>query len=62
MSTQWLSVEAIAKELDVKITTVRAWIRTKQLAAYKVGNTYRIKREDFDRFLEKRRTAQDEEP
>ena len=62
MSTQWLSVEAIAKELDVKITTVRAWIRTKQLVAYKVGNTYRIKREDFDRFLEKRRTAQDEEP
>jgi len=60
MSTQWLSVEAIAKELDVKIDTVRSWIRTKKLTAYKVGNTYRIKREDFDKFLQERKTRNDE--
>ena len=59
MSTQWLSVEAIAKELDVKIDTVRSWIRTKKLTAYKVGNTYRIKREDFDKFLQERKTRND---
>lgn len=60
MSTQWLSVEDIANELGVKITTVRAWIRSKQLIAYKFGNTYRIKREDYDKFLKEHRTLQDD--
>jgi excisionase family DNA binding protein len=61
MSTHWLSVEDIAEELKVKIDTVRGWIRRKELIAYRVGNTYRIKQEDFDKFLEQRRTAEDKE-
>jgi excisionase family DNA binding protein len=50
--TQWLSVEDIAKELNVPLDTVRAWIRSKRLKAYKPGKEYRVKREDLDRFLE----------
>ena len=50
--TQWLSVEDIAKELNVPLDTVRAWIRAKRLKAYKPGKEYRVKREDLDRFLE----------
>ena len=50
--TQWLSVEEIAKELNVPLDTVRAWIRSKRLKAYKPGKEYRVKREDLDRFLE----------
>jgi excisionase family DNA binding protein len=50
--TQWLSVEDIAKELNVPIDTVRAWIRTKRLKAYRPGKEYRVKREDLDKFLE----------
>ncbi len=61
MSTQWLSVEDIAKELGLTEDTIRNYIRTKQLVAYRVGNTYRIKREDLDKFLEQRKTTKDDE-
>ena len=50
--TQWLSVEDIAKELNVPLDTVRFWIRSKRLRAYKPGKEYRVRREDLDRFLE----------
>jgi excisionase family DNA binding protein len=60
MSTEWLSVEKISQELDVKIEMVRRWIRQKHLTAYKVGNTYRVKREDLEKFLEERKTRRDE--
>ena len=57
MSTQWLSVEDIAKELNVSIETVRNWIRKNKLIAYRVGRDYRIKRTDYEKFLEERRTG-----
>lgn len=64
MSTEWLSVEDIARELHVSEDTVRNWIKHKEkdkrLVAYKVGRDYRIKREDYDKFLETRRTEHDE--
>jgi excisionase family DNA binding protein len=54
---EWLSVEQIASELGLTEDTIRNYIRTRQLAAYRIGNTYRIKREDFDKFLEKRKIS-----
>ena len=60
MTTEWLTVEVIARELGVNIDTVRSWIRQKKLKAYKVGRDYRIKREDYNKFLEERATLQDE--
>jgi len=64
MSTEWLSVEDIANELHVSEDTVRNWIKHKEkgkrLVAYKVGRDYRIKREDYNKFLETRRTEHDE--
>lgn len=59
--TEWLSVEDIAKDIDVTIDTVRAWIRKKKLRAYKVGRDYRIKRVDYNRFLEERATLPEED-
>ena len=55
MTTQWLSVEDIANDLGVKIDTVRGWIREKKLPAYKIGRDYKIKPEDYKKFLEDRR-------
>ena len=60
MSTQWLSVEDIAKELGLTEDTIRNYIRNKQLIAYRMGRDYRIKREDYDKFLEKRRTDKED--
>ena len=59
--TEWLSVEQIASELGLTEETIRNYIRTRQLTAYRIGNTYRIKREDFDQFLEKRKVSDNSE-
>ena len=52
MSTNWMTVEQIAQDLQVHPTTVREWIRNKKLKAAKFGRDYRIKREDYEKFIE----------
>ena len=54
---EYLTVEDIAKRLKVKEFTVRDWIRKRELPAYKVGRTLRIKKTDFDEFMKKHRTT-----
>jgi len=57
LSTEWLSVEDIAKELKVSPERVRGWIRRKELLAYRIGGKeYRIKREDLNAFLQEGKT------
>jgi excisionase family DNA binding protein len=59
---EWLTLQDIADELKLHIETVREWVRTKRLTAYRVGRDYRVKRSDLDRFLEERRTKPDNQP
>ena len=59
---EWLTLQEIADELKLHIETVREWVRTKRLTAYRVGRDYRVKRADLDKFLEERRTKPDDEP
>jgi excisionase family DNA binding protein len=59
MSTQWLKVEDIARELDLHVNTVRGWIRDGKLKATRFGRDYRIKREDYEKFIEERTTHDD---
>jgi excisionase family DNA binding protein len=54
MSVEWLSVDDIAKELNIHPDTVRGWIRERKLRATKLGRDYRIRREDLDKFLRER--------
>ncbi len=61
MRTEWLSVEYIAEELNVSVSTVRSWIRNKKLKAVRIGRDYRIKREDYNKFLEERTTTDENE-
>ena len=58
---QWLTVEDISEELGIDVQTVRLWIRSKRLPAYKPGKQYLVKREDLEKFLEDSRTIQDNE-
>jgi excisionase family DNA binding protein len=60
MQKEWYSVEDIANELGVSVEAVRGWIRAKQLIAYKVGKEYRIRSDDYRRFLSERRTDQED--
>ena len=54
MSTEWLTVEEIAQELKMHVDTVRGWIRDGKLKATRFGRDYRIRRKDFDKFIEDR--------
>lgn len=51
---KWLRVEAIAHELDVSEGTVRGWIREGKLRGAKFGRDYRIRVEDYEKFIQER--------
>lgn len=54
MAEEWLTIEEIAAELRVSEETVRRWIRAKQLKALSIGRGYRIRRKDYEDFLDRR--------
>jgi len=51
-----LTTKDIAQYLGYHIDTIRLYVRQGKLPAIKVGREYRIRREDFEKFLEERRT------
>lgn len=53
MSKDWLTADEVAVDLRVHVSTVREWIRQKKLRAAKFGRDYRIKRVDYEEFIEK---------
>jgi len=50
-----LSLKATAEHCDVSVKTIRRWIQARELAAYKLGNQWRISIDDLELFLFKRR-------
>lgn len=60
MDKEWYTVEELAVMWELKISTIRAYIRTGQLEAVRFGNTYRVHRDAMNKFIEKRRTKKDE--
>ena len=61
MPGRFVTVKFISEDLDVPEDTVREWIRQKKLPAYRVGREYRIKKEDYEKFLEESRTIQEDD-
>ena len=50
---EMLTAEEVAKIMKVHISTVRKWVRTKELKKVKIGiRGYRIRRSDLKRFIE----------
>ena len=60
----WLTVEEIYEVLGrrVPMDTIRSWIRSKRLPAYKPGRAYLVKREDLEKFIRESRTMPDDQP
>jgi len=58
---EWLRIEDIYNLLNkrVPMDTIRSWIRSKRLPAYRPGRTYLVKREDLEKFLKESRTKPD---
>ena len=46
-----LTISEVAESLRVSDRTVRNWIEGGKLKAFKIGLQYRIKKEDFERFI-----------
>ena len=55
---RWITVADIVDALKVHEQTVRRWIREGELPATELGGKsgYRIRKSDFDRFIEGRST------
>ena len=51
-----LTTEDIAQYLGYHIETIRLYIREGKLKAIRIGREYRVRREDFEEFLEERKT------
>lgn len=47
------TVKEIAEALQMDIETIRRYIYRKDLVAYKIGKEWRIKEEDFNKFIQK---------
>ena len=52
---EYISAKEIASLLKVHIVTVRRWIISGKLPAFLLGKDYRIKKDDFDKFMNDRR-------
>ncbi len=52
---RFLSLEDVAKRLQVSDRTVRRWVKDGKLAAYKPGREWRIRPSDLEDFLESRK-------
>ncbi len=59
--TTWLTIDDIYELLDKKVPrdTIRSWIRTKKLRAYKPSRMILVKREDLEEFLKRSQTDRD---
>ena len=55
--SEWIRTPDAAKYLGVHIETMRRWAREGAIPSAKLGNRggFRFKRDDLDRFLERRR-------
>jgi len=61
MEKDWYSPQEIADMLGLKVDTIREYIRKKELPAYRFGRDYRVRKEDYEEWLKKRRTTDDKD-
>ena len=52
---QYYTIKEVAKLLKVAYLTVYRWIQSGKFTAYKAGKQYRIKKEDLDTFLTRKK-------
>ena len=62
MSSQYMSINAVAAKLAVHTSTVRRWVRDGKLKAVKAGTLHRIRDEDLAAFLRVSGTPPQQEP
>lgn len=53
----WVGIEEIAKYLDVKIVTVRKWIKDNRIPCRKIGKLWKFKISEIDEWVKSGRSA-----
>jgi excisionase family DNA binding protein len=57
----YLTVKQIADQLGVSVQAVRNWINSGELEAIDLGHGYRIHKDEYQRFLQARKTSKKDE-
>ena len=52
---EYMLLKEIAPLLKVHIMTIRRWVHKGKLPAYRFGKHYRVKKSEFEKFLNERR-------
>lgn len=52
VTSRFLSIEQVAKRLQMSKMTIYRYIKAGKIEAYKIGKEYRIKESDLGKFLE----------
>ena len=58
MEKEWYTLEELADIWEIKVSTVRTYVRTGQLVASKFGK-YRVHKDEKKRFEDERRTKKE---
>ena len=47
----WIGTEEAAQYLDVKVTTLRKWLKGKKIPAHKIGKLWKFKKSELDEWV-----------
>ncbi|MGN1398520.1 MAG: helix-turn-helix domain-containing protein [Erysipelotrichaceae bacterium] len=53
----WIGIEEAAKYLDVKVATIRKWIKDKKIPAHKIGKLWKFKITELDDWVKSGKSA-----
>ncbi len=53
----WIGTEEAAKYLDVKVATIRKWIKDKKIPAHKIGKLWKFKKVELDDWVKSGKSA-----
>lgn len=59
---QLMTLKDVAISAQVSESTVRRWVQSQELPAYRLGRQLRFRQEEFESFLDKRRLANEADP
>ena len=48
---EYFTAKDLSEKLSVNVMTIYRYIKSKRLAAYKIGKEFRIERAEFERFM-----------
>jgi len=57
MKKKYLTVGQVAEQLDVHPNTVRRWLESGKLQAYRMGGRILVLRQDVDEFIQPKETS-----